>query len=85
VISSVLLTNALPNSFEASSMKELYRFCRLALSSANRVIRACDVCESQEAARDVTPPMAEPASAASAEMYATSILLSLKERQRICR
>src|SRR5262245_27559138 len=48
------------------------------MSCVRRCALACECSESQEAARVVKPPIVDPASAASAEMYAVSMISLLR-------
>src|SRR3954452_13415755 len=76
VISSRLLCRASEYNLAASSRNLPNNAARAALSAASRWVRACACCVVHEVANEVRPPMALPASAAKAEMYAASIGLA---------
>src|SRR5215813_5474161 len=73
--SSRLFCDASTYSFAASSRKRPYRNSRLSRSAARRSDLTCACWVIQEVANDVSPPIAVPARAAKAEMYAGSIWL----------
>src|SRR6516225_8559483 len=76
VISSRLLCRASEYNFAASSRNLPNNAARASLSAASRWARACACCVVHEVANEVRPPMAVPASAAKADMYAASIGLA---------
>src|SRR5215472_14889104 len=70
---SRLFCRASEYNFAASSRNLPNNAARASLSAASRCARACACCVAQEVANEVRPPMAVPASAAKADMYAASI------------
>ena len=76
VISSRLLCRASEYNFAASSRNLPNNAARASLSAASRWARTCECCVVHEVANEVRPPMALPASAAKADMYAASIGLA---------
>src|SRR5215475_4778119 len=75
-MSSRLFCRASEYNFAASSRNLPNNAARASLSAASRWVRVCACCVIHEVANDVRPPMAVPASAAKADMYAASIGLS---------
>src|SRR6516225_8889246 len=71
--SSRLFCNASAYSLAASSTNLPNKASRLSLSLATRCARVCARWIVHEVANDVRPPIAVPASAAKADMYAASI------------
>src|SRR5271168_5070809 len=71
--SSRLLCRASAYNFAASSRNLPNKASRLSLSLANRCVLTCACWVVHEVANDVRPPIAVPASAAKADMYAASI------------
>src|SRR5215469_8845516 len=75
-MSSRLFCSASEYNFAASSRNRPNNAARASLSAASRWARACACCVIHEVANEVRPPMAVPASAAKADMYAASIGLA---------